>query len=584
MQAVDCNAREVISHVVEEGLWPSYVLVVQVLLQRYGIHDLSQLQLSAPLPALLLLLDVNAKVDLFLGAYLAVPRGICTLVDLERDASAVLRSFSVASLRPSRPAVAPGPKPCDQNEIAIDNDDVDGDGDGEGGSGGGEEVVVCEGACISELDPLTFEWFGLGPLHRHPRVAALFSLSSEHVLLPPAQRLSSACVMRTLLAFRRQTSAPPLSAAALGSRCIAPAVALDWAAFSAYLLQTHRMPSLASAGVLLMGSGVSSMDGYGLEPGFGAAELVMLRHVEQAASRAMVQATKRQLENLQRGGSGVGVDAESLGLGLPETDKGAGNYPVVATSKRQRAAATAIVVPDSDRDRDGDRDGDGDTQPAHSSSASAIVPFAARLLQRFDTSSGGSLPQEELRVGHFGPEVLSPLCSLTVWAVGASGVAATNTPGQGHDLTHGGSDVLREVGRWGEALVYNFLLLQHPDATVEWVNRDAETRAPYDLILTLPPPLQPTMMKRREATTTTPNSCAAGSITVFVEVKSTRFSDLNVFDLSLSEWDFATRDTATRFHLYRVFNAGNPAAVRLARVQDVRRSVEAGSVRLCLAV
>ena len=576
----DRNAREVISHVVEEGLWPSYVLVVQVLLQRYGIHDLSQLQLSAPLPALLLLLDVNAKVDLFLGAYLAIPRGICTLVDLERDASAVLRSFSVPSLRLSLPAVAAGPKLCDQNEIVIDNDvDVDVNVGGDGVGGGG--VVACEGPCTSELDPLSFEWFGLGPLHRHPRVSALFSLSSEHVLLPPTQRLSSACVMRTLLAFRRQTSAPPLSAASLGSRCIAAAVALDWAAFSAYLLQTHRISSLASAGVLLLGSGVSSVDGCGLEPGFGAAEIVMLRQVEQAAGRAMVQATKRQLENLQRGGaSGVGVRGESLGLGgHTESVEGPWDDPVAANSKRQRAAATAIVAPDSERDHNRDRE--CDTQPQ--SSASAIVPFAARLLQRFDTSSGGSIPQEELRVGHFGPEVLSPLCSLTSWAVGASGnaVAATNTSGQGHDVTHG-ADVLRAVGRWGEALVYNFLLLQHPDATVEWVNRDAETRAPYDLILTLPPPA--TLMKGREATTTVPNASAAGSITVFVEVKSTRFSDLNVFDLSLSEWDFATRDTATRFHLYRVFNAGNPAAVRLARVQDVRRSVEAGTVRLCLAV
>ena len=42
----------------------------------------------------------------------------------------------------------------------------------------------------------------------------------------------------------------------------------------------------------------------------------------------------------------------------------------------------------------------------------------------------------------------------------------------------------RAVGRWGEALVYQFLLSHYPDWRVEWVNQEEETRAPYDLKMT----------------------------------------------------------------------------------------------------
>jgi hypothetical protein len=40
------------------------------------------------------------------------------------------------------------------------------------------------------------------------------------------------------------------------------------------------------------------------------------------------------------------------------------------------------------------------------------------------------------------------------------------------------------TGRWGEALVYQYLLASHPHSTVVWENEKEETKAPFDLKLT----------------------------------------------------------------------------------------------------
>ena len=123
------------------------------------------------------------------------------------------------------------------------------------------------------------------------------------------------------------------------------------------------------------------------------------------------------------------------------------------------------------------------------------------------------------------------------------------------------------MGRWGEALVYNLLLQQHPEAEVSWVNEKEETRAPYDLTLTLPSP-----------------GPGIGPRTVFIEVKTSRFPSLNVFEISPGEWDFASRDDGSRYRLYRVFSAGCPDKVRVAAVLDFKRALEAGAIRLCLGL
>ena len=139
------------------------------------------------------------------------------------------------------------------------------------------------------------------------------------------------------------------------------------------------------------------------------------------------------------------------------------------------------------------------------------------------------------------------------------------------------------VGRWGEAFVNQLLLQKYPPATgaiVEWVNKNEETRAAYDLKVTFTGPNAhctwgdtPVHPRRNE--------------TIFIEVKTTASDRLSTFELSLQEWDFATRrvgSSLVSYHVYRVYGAGNPSRVRVQIIVDILRSIEAKRVRLCLSV
>jgi hypothetical protein len=130
------------------------------------------------------------------------------------------------------------------------------------------------------------------------------------------------------------------------------------------------------------------------------------------------------------------------------------------------------------------------------------------------------------------------------------------------------ADALKEVGRWGEALVYQYLRSQTGPRKVVWVNQEEESKAAYDLIL-------------EEAGL---SSSGRRTQTTFVEVKTTRFPDRNVFDLSLNEWAFASAEPALRYDVYRVYNAGDPTTVRISIVRDLYGKIKDQQVRLCLVV
>ena len=138
--------------------------------------------------------------------------------------------------------------------------------------------------------------------------------------------------------------------------------------------------------------------------------------------------------------------------------------------------------------------------------------------------------------------------------------------------------------------MYQYLMHRHSGrngaTTVDWVNEVEETRASYDLILRERDThhhhhhhhqthANPT--KHATATTTT-------TTTTYVEVKTTRFDELNVFELSLWEWEFATAHPRVRYHIYRVYNAGDLSRVRIVVLEDVLRLITERRVKLCLAV
>ncbi|KAK3603430.1 hypothetical protein CHS0354_009413 [Potamilus streckersoni] len=119
------------------------------------------------------------------------------------------------------------------------------------------------------------------------------------------------------------------------------------------------------------------------------------------------------------------------------------------------------------------------------------------------------------------------------------------------------------VGRWGEALVYNYLLqVKQTDpkiSDVKWINAEQETSTPYDVEVHYVDQF--------------------GFHVNYIEVKSTQADSKEMFEISLPQLQFA-KEKKERFHIYRVFNAGNPAAVRLIRISNLDFRLEQKQVRL----
>jgi len=123
----------------------------------------------------------------------------------------------------------------------------------------------------------------------------------------------------------------------------------------------------------------------------------------------------------------------------------------------------------------------------------------------------------------------------------------------------------RAVGRWGEALVYQYMLQRYPGWRVTWLNEQQETSSFHDIKLESPVGHGP------------------AAVTVFAEVKTTRWPDRNAFELSPWEWDFAQRPGVS-YHIYRVYSAGDPRAVRITVVRDPARLVREHAISMCLAI
>ena len=137
---------------------------------------------------------------------------------------------------------------------------------------------------------------------------------------------------------------------------------------------------------------------------------------------------------------------------------------------------------------------------------------------------------------------------------------------------------LRAVGRWGESLVYQYLRQSlSSSSTVEWLNIEEESRAGYDIIIQQP-------IKVTNTGAGIFNRSTQLTRTTFVEVKTTRFDDLNTFEISLWEWQFATANPRVNYHIYRVFNAGDLKKVRVVVIEDILELITSRKVRLCLSI
>jgi Domain of unknown function (DUF3883) len=144
---------------------------------------------------------------------------------------------------------------------------------------------------------------------------------------------------------------------------------------------------------------------------------------------------------------------------------------------------------------------------------------------------------------------------------------------------------LHSIGKWGEALVYQYLMGKNPSLqvpglaspTVEWLNEKEETRAGYDIITTVPKRVD----NQGFGAGNRPSSVTE---TTYIEVKTSRFDNLNTFEISLWEWQFATSNPRVRYHIYRVYNAFSPSKVRIVVLEDVLELITMKKVKLCLNI
>ena len=124
-----------------------------------------------------------------------------------------------------------------------------------------------------------------------------------------------------------------------------------------------------------------------------------------------------------------------------------------------------------------------------------------------------------------------------------------------------------EIGRWGELLVYDYLLQQkemHDDIyDVIWTNDVEESGKPYDFEVV----------------------CTPGdeAYTLYIEVKATRSSQKEVFEISSNEVKFAS-EQGECYHIYRIFNAGATGQVQLVRLTNVSHKMDNKEVRLLMVI
>ncbi|XP_056153215.1 uncharacterized protein wu:fj29h11 [Lampris incognitus] len=134
---------------------------------------------------------------------------------------------------------------------------------------------------------------------------------------------------------------------------------------------------------------------------------------------------------------------------------------------------------------------------------------------------------------------------------------------------------LAEIGEWGEQLVNSFLChWKDSDApgcpsAIIWCNQHAESGQPYDFKLTFGP-------------TDGPENGQSGKV-VYVEVKATVKTEKAFIHLSANELDFALKEKE-RYHVYRVYCAGDAKNVRLCRIQNLAQHLHAKDLKLFLFI
>lgn len=475
---IEVRCLEIVDELIHEHRqWVTYELLVSIVLDRFSVTKLEDLGVThvENIPTLHLALELNRRISSFLHVYCA-NRGIVTLLNLEVDTCAMLRTFHY-------PAVSDLKKKFDRS--AVDPNEI--------GIGiGADDARASSSSRVED--------FGLGELQSHPYVRSLFptvGVANQEKLKSVGDVLSGLCDYLKRARSQASDNYPNKN--------------MD--VINVDELKSFLLEEVWSS------DAYDSLDQAGID----------LKYV----SKHEILACNQQLallEDIQTGDKYSNVAETAVGI---------------MRNKRLYDDHAHYVSPSAKKVK---TRGDG-LAPGH-------VDLV--LNNRHNDNKAHSLLAEEIPA-----EDLQELCFAKEWAGNSATTAA----------------VVKDVGRWGEALVYHFLVSRagfSPHRKVLWVNKDEESQAAYDLIVEESVAEAKDGDKRQDEGKRTK--------TTFIEVKATRFPDRNVFDISPNEWAFATADPPLRYDLYRVYNAGDPNNVRITIVKDLYRQIKDQKVRLALVL
>lgn len=504
---------------VHQGQYASFDLVLAQLLARRGAGTLQELGVHS-LPCLDLLWALQQRVAIYSNAYMG-SQSLVSYLDFEVDLVCTLAAFCLPPVRrlpcstslvlPSSSAAA------DPNELDIDIDvdaaasDATSDNGINGGAGEDGEDLGGVGVVTRTM---SFAAFGVGPLLMHPAVWRLFGLHLPAVVGSPGCResfLSAAEALGHLLHYSEQrdqaaTSSSSFSSSSSSSSYSSPSSAEDFT-------EGYRQ-SLARR------LGVQDVDGFS----FGSVglvvrgdleqEQVLLCHVARRRKERYVNACRAHFNG--QGSSGDGDD---------------GNGGGTETGVRRRRKRKVV-------EQGGEQCSDAGKPEGHASRGEAQQQ--QQQVETWNVVDEGTIAQSVLPP----PPTVALSLQLRLGRSDGAGACAGAVASGGGSISvpqvcvpwfdHLDATDKRAVGRWGEALVHQLLLVTHKDAEVEWLNANQESLAPYDLIIRPP-----------------------GGRTVFVEVKATSSADRMSFPLSLQEWEFAINEPRPAYHVYRVYQAGS---------------------------
>ncbi|XDV45221.1 hypothetical protein PO909_013352, partial [Leuciscus waleckii] len=231
-------------------------------------------------------------------------------------------------------------------------------------------------------------------------------------------------------------------------------------------------------------------------------------------------------------------------------------------------ASGVVPQPPEEREEDISPQNEGDETPADESSAAAdpqsqTAPQAPEMvLSRFQGAESRPRPPITLDNAVWSKS-MSPEDVLEDLTLDCSIPQTLVLPTDQEDTA--------SIGQWGEQLVFSFLTHWKENggrsgpSEITWFNERGESGRACDFKLSFP------------------GLSGEGEREIFVEVKTTVRRDRHFIHMSANELDLALKERE-RYHIYRVYGAGDVQHVRLCRIKNLAQHLHSKSLELFLFV